>query len=179
MVDRYHGPSSLYVLCNHFRLHAQAPNITTESGATLQDLLRNLCDTAGATELFPSYSDQSLSHLPPKQQAITALDRFFKEVDYTTDIFVQSNLLANLELIYSQPIKARDEAWPICFKAIVLLALGKEVSAQAANALFGDFARSLLPSRAALINSRLLNAPRLINVQTLILLVRLLACDLL
>lgn len=171
MVDRYHGPSSLYVLCTHFRLRILATSIATEPGPALQDLLRNMCDVAGATEPFPSYSDQSLVHLLPKQQAIIALDQFFKDVDYTTDIFVQSNFLANLEFIYSQPLRARDEAWAICLKAIVLLVLGKEVSAQTYNALFGDFARSLLPSRAALINSRLLNTSRLINVQTLILLV--------
>ncbi|KAI4222482.1 MAG: hypothetical protein L6R40_008582 [Gallowayella cf. fulva] len=170
MVDRYHGPSSLYVLCTHFRLRILATSIATEPGPALQDLLRNMCDVAGATEPFPSYSDQSLVHLLPKQQAIIALDQFFKDVDYTTDIFVQSNFLANLEFIYSQPLRARDEAWAICLKAIVLLVLGKEVSAQTYNALFGDFARSLLPSRAALINSRLLNTSRLINVQTLILL---------
>ncbi|KAL8725155.1 MAG: hypothetical protein Q9166_007530 [cf. Caloplaca sp. 2 TL-2023] len=170
MIDRYHGPSSLYVLCNHFRLRALATSIATEPGAALQDLLQNMCDIAGAMESLPSYSDQFHIHLLPKQQAVTALDHFFKDVDYMTDIFVQSNLLANLERVYSQPMKASDEAWPICFKAIVLLVLGKEVSAQACNALFGDFARSLLPSRAALINSRLLATPRLINVQTLILL---------
>ncbi|KAL8791880.1 MAG: hypothetical protein Q9195_005542 [Heterodermia aff. obscurata] len=174
MVDRYHGSSSLYVLCNQFRSGAMASSIATEPSAAMQDLLhllQNMCELAGVTESFPSYSDQSLVHLLPKQQVVAALDHFFKDVDYTTDVFVQSNLLANLERVFnSQPIKARDEAWAVCFKTIVLLVLGKEVSAQACNALFGDFARSFLPSRAALINSRLLTAPRLINVQTLILL---------
>ncbi|KAL8727919.1 MAG: hypothetical protein Q9181_005532 [Wetmoreana brouardii] len=170
MVDRYHGPSSLFVLCNHFRRRALAARNATGPHAGLQDTLQNLCEIAGVAEPFSVYSDQSFIHLLPKQQAVTAIGHFFQHVDCTTDIFVQSNLLANLERVYSQSMKPRDEAWAICFKAIVLLVLGKEISAQACNALFGDFARSLLPSRAALINSRLLTAPRLINVQTLILL---------
>lgn len=174
MVDRYHGSSSLYVLCNNFRSRALATSIAAEPSAALQDLLQNMCELAGVTESFPSYSDQSLVHLLPKHQVVAALDHFFKDVDYTTDVFVQRNFLANLERVFnSQPITARDEAWAVCFKTIILLVLGKEVAAQACNALFGDFARSFLPSRAALINSRLLTAPRLINVQTLILLVRL------
>ncbi|KAL8898825.1 MAG: hypothetical protein Q9192_001888, partial [Flavoplaca navasiana] len=170
MIDRYHGPSSLYALCNRFRLRALAASLAAEPGTALPDMLQNLCEIAGVTESFPSDGDHPHIHLLPKQQAVTAVGHFFQHVDYATDVFVQSNLLANLERVYSQPMKPRDEIWAICFKAIVLLVLGKEVSAQAYNALFGDFARSFLPSRAALINPRLLTAPRLANVQTLILL---------
>ncbi|KAL8901483.1 MAG: hypothetical protein Q9207_005165 [Kuettlingeria erythrocarpa] len=170
MVDRYHGPSSLYVLCNHFRLRALASGHADEPGNALPDMLQNLCEIAGVTESFPLDGDHPTIHLLPKQQALAAVGHFFQHVDYATDVFVQSNLLANLERAYSQPMKPQDEIWAICFKAIVLLVLGKEVAAQAYNALFGDFARSVLPSRAALINPRLLTAPRLVNVQTLILL---------
>ncbi|KAL8911227.1 MAG: hypothetical protein Q9171_003574 [Xanthocarpia ochracea] len=167
MVDRYHGPSSLYVLCNQFRLRALAAGIAAGPGT---DMLQSMCEIAGVTESFHSDSDHPYVHLLPKQQTITAVGHFYQHLDYATDVFVQSNLLANLERVYSQPMKPRDEVWAICFKAIVLLVLGKEFSAQAYNALFGDFARSFLPSRAALINLRLLTAPTLPNVQTLILL---------
>lgn len=168
MVDRYHGPSSLYVLCNQFRLRALAAGITAGPGA---DMLHNLCGIAGGTESFPSDGNHPYVHPLPKQQAVTAVGHFFQHLDYATDVFVQRNLLANLERVYSEPLKPRDEVWAICFKAIVLLVLGKEFSAQGHNAFFGDFARSFLPSRAALINLRLLTAPTLPNVQTLILLV--------
>ncbi|KAI4290035.1 MAG: hypothetical protein L6R35_000702 [Caloplaca aegaea] len=167
MVDRYHGPSSLYVLCNQFRLRALAAGITAGPGA---DMLHNLCGIAGGTESFPSDGNHPYVHPLPKQQAVTAVGHFFQHLDYATDVFVQRNLLANLERVYSEPLKPRDEVWAICFKAIVLLVLGKEFSAQGHNAFFGDFARSFLPSRAALINLRLLTAPTLPNVQTLILL---------
>ncbi|KAL8974401.1 MAG: hypothetical protein Q9197_001370 [Variospora fuerteventurae] len=169
MVDRYHGPSSLYVLCNQFRLRALAAGIAAGPRA---DMLHNMCEIAGGTESFPSDGNYPYVHLLPKQQAVTAVSHFFQHLDYATDVFVQRNLLANLERVYSQPLKPRDEVWAICFKAIVLLVLGKEFSAQGYNAFFGDFARSFLPSRAALINLRLLTAPTLPNVQTLILLVR-------
>ncbi|KAL8846082.1 MAG: hypothetical protein Q9221_008802 [Calogaya cf. arnoldii] len=167
MVDRYHSPSSLYVLCNQFRLRALAAGMVPGPGT---DMLQNLCKIAGAAESFPSDGDHPYVHLLPKQQAVTAIGHFFQHLDYATDVFVESNLLANLGRVYSQPMEPRDEVWAICLRAIVLLVLGKEFSAQGYNALFEDFARSFLPSRAALINLRLLTAPTLPNVQPLILL---------
>ncbi|KAH8813017.1 hypothetical protein F5884DRAFT_320679 [Xylogone sp. PMI_703] len=165
MAGRYHGLSSLAALCNEFRICNLAA-----SNAPLQDMLQNLCEAASVTEPFPPYGDQPLIYLLPKQQAITAIEYFFENVDCTTDIFVQSNLLANFERVYSNIVDLEDEAWAICFQAITLLVLGMEITAQTNNALFGDFARSILPSRAALVNSRLLTTPKLINVQTLIIL---------
>ena len=170
MVDRYHGLPSLFALCNQFRSRTLAATKATESGP-LGDMLGNLCETAGSTQPFPSYSDHAPTQLPPKQQAIAAIGHFFQHLDCTTDIFVQRNLLANVERVYSQPPQPGDDAWGVCIKAIMLLVLGMEISSQTSNALFGDFARSLLPSRAALVSSHLLTTPRLINVQTLILLV--------
>lgn len=169
MVDRYHGPSSLYVLCNQYRLRALAAGI---AAGPRTDMLQNLCEIAGITESFPFDGDHPYINLLPKQQAVTAVGHFLQHLDHATDIFIPSNLLANLERVYSQPMEPRNEVWAICFKAIALLVLGKEFSAQAYNALFGDFARSFLPSRSALINPRLLTVPTLANVQTLILLVR-------
>lgn len=65
-----------------------------------------------------------------------------------------------------------DEVWVICFKTMVLLVLGTELQNQGNDPLFGGFAQSYpLTSRAALGNPLLLMVPRLINVQTLILLV--------
>ncbi|KIM97015.1 hypothetical protein OIDMADRAFT_44459 [Oidiodendron maius Zn] len=167
MADRYHGPSSLFVLCNHFRVRVLA---TCQPSAPLQSMLQNLCAVAGVTEPFPSYSDQAVTHLLPEQQATAAIDHFLQHLDCTTDIFVHSNLLANLKRVYSQQPKPGDDTWVICFKAITLLVLGTEISAQANSPLFGDFAHSFLPSRAALVNFHLLTTSRLINVQTLILL---------
>jgi Fungal Zn(2)-Cys(6) binuclear cluster domain. len=170
MVDRYHGRSSLFVLCSRFRIQALATSSINVSG-TLRDILQNICDIAGSTEPFPPFSDNPLIKLLPQKQAVTAVGHFIQHVDCTTDIFVPQSLMGNLERVYSQPQQPGDEAWAVCFNVITLLVLGMEISTQAPTALVGDFARSLLPSRAALVSSRLLTTPRLINVQTLILLV--------
>ncbi|CAI6237543.1 unnamed protein product [Periconia digitata] len=170
MADRYHGPSSLFVLCKQFCTHFSSENKAIISGTHMQELLHSLCEAAGVSEPFPFHVVQPHVHLVPKQQAVTAVGHFLQHLDIKTDIFSKSNLLANLERIYSQPPKPGDDAWATCFKAIALLVLGMELSAQAKDALFFDFARSFLPSRVALVSPSLLNTPRLINVQTLILL---------
>lgn len=170
MVDHYHGPLSLFVLCKQFRCCAMSVN-NAECGAPLRDMLQNLCERAGVLEPFPPFGGQPIINLLPKQQAITIIGLFFQRVDCSTDIFVKSNLLARVERIYSKSTEPGDDVWAICFQAITVLVWGMEISAQAGNGLFGDFARSFLPSRAALVNSSLLTTPRLINVQTLILLV--------
>ncbi|KAG8629795.1 hypothetical protein KVT40_001414 [Elsinoe batatas] len=173
-VDRWHGSSSLFVLCNRLKIRAMSSN--KKGGDTvvpLSDLIQNLCDFTGRSDPFPAFSDQPLNQLVPKQQAQTAIEHFFRHVDYTTDLFVKDNLLANLDRLYSQPVQPHDEAWSVCFRVMVLLVLGLEISTQLGNgsdALFGNFARSFLPSRASMVNSRLVTTPRLINVQTLILL---------
>lgn len=170
MADRYHGPSSLFVLCKKIRQQLIVSGKATACGAHLE-ALQSLCEAVGASDPFSFHTDQASDQLVPKRQAATAVGHFLQHLDIRTDIFSHNNLLSNLERIYSQPPKAGDETWTTCFKVIALLVLGMELSAQAKNALFGDFARSFLPSRAALVNSSLLNTPRLINVQTLILLV--------
>lgn len=170
MVDRYHGRSSLFVLCNRFKIQALASS-TIDDSNTLHNMLQNICDIAGSTEPFPPFSDYTPIQLLSQKQAATAVDHFIRHVNCTTDIFVPQNLVGNLERVYSQPHQPGDDAWAVCFNVITLLVLGMEISTQAPTALVGDFARSLLPSRAALVSSRLLTRPRLINVQTLILLV--------
>ena len=169
-VDHYHGPLSLFVLCKQFQSYALSVS-NAEWGASLQEMLQNMCDKVGVLEPFPPFGGQSTINLLPKYQATTIINRFLQHVDCTTDIFVKSNLFAQVERIYSQSTEPGDDVWPICFQAITVLVWGIELSVQAGNGLFGDVARSFLPSRAALVNSRLLTTPKLVNVQTLILLV--------
>ncbi|TGO49657.1 hypothetical protein BCON_0204g00080 [Botryotinia convoluta] len=168
-IDYYHGPLSLFVLCKQFRSCAVSAN-DAECNTPLQDMLQNLCERAGVVEPFPPFGSQPVINLLPKQQLTTIIGHFFQHVDCAADIFVKSNLLAQVERIYSHNPEPGDDVWAICFQAITVLVWGMEISAQSGNGLFGDFARSFLPSRAALVNSRLLTTPRLINVQTLILL---------
>ncbi|KAK6595728.1 hypothetical protein H4I96_10047 [Botrytis cinerea] len=168
-VDYYHGPLSLFFLCKQFQSCVVSAN-NAECNATLPDMLQSLCERAGAIEPFPPFGSQPVINLLPKQQFTTIISHFFQHVDCETDIFVKGNILAHVERIYSNNPEPGDDVWAICFQAITVLVWGMEISAQSGNGLFGDFARSFLPSRAALVNSRLLTTPRLINVQTLILL---------
>lgn len=171
MIDHYHGPESLFVLCKKFRSCVlSASNV--ECTAPLRDMLENLCERVGLLEPFPPFVGQSAINLLPKEQANTVIGHFLQHVSCSTDVFVKSNLLAQAERIYSQSsTEPADDVWAICFQAVTVLVWGMAISTQGGNGVFGEVARSFLPSRAALVNSRLLTTPRLINVQTLILLV--------
>lgn len=169
-VGFYHGPQSLFVLCKQFRSYVLSTSMV-ECGDPLRVMLQSLSERAGVLEPFPPFSGQPVVNLMPKQQATTVIGHFLQHVDCTTDVFVKNNLLAHVERIYSQSTEPVDDVWAICFQAITVLVWGLELSTQAGSGLFGDFARSFLPSRAELVTSRLVTTPRLINVQTLILLV--------
>ncbi|PWY79188.1 hypothetical protein BO70DRAFT_429989 [Aspergillus heteromorphus CBS 117.55] len=162
------GLTSISGLCDQLWRRVQAANTADPSWRPLCDTLQHLCEITGTVEPFPPYSDRIAAPLLPKEQAITAVDSFLQSQDCQTDVFVPGSLRANLERVYSQhPQQPDDDTWAICFQAITILGLRLETSTQAG---FGESARSFLPSRAALVNSRLLTTPRLINVQTLILL---------
>lgn len=175
MADRYHGPSSLFALCNQLRLRLALNLNTTESTAdssSIFEALQDLCNLAGTSEPFLYFPpDQGFMPLLPKAQVAAALERFFANLSVSSDLFVRSNIEQNFHRLYSQNTKPGDDAWATCFRVITLLVLGLEISSQAQDALFSGFVSSLLPSRAALVNTHLLTTPRLINVQTLILLV--------
>ncbi|RAL00114.1 uncharacterized protein BO80DRAFT_476551 [Aspergillus ibericus CBS 121593] len=170
--DYSFGSASVSDLCDQLR--RRILSAAEDSDAEWRprcDMLQHLCEMASRTEPFPSYNDRILVPLLPKQQVMTAIDRFLHQQDCQTDIFVPDNLRANLDRVYAQQQpQPDDDAWGICFQTIAILALGSGLSPQHGNGLFGDFARSFLPTRAASVSSRLLTTPRLINVQTLLLL---------
>jgi len=170
MIDYFHGSSSIFVLCNQLKALMMEKN---EADPQILQILAEVCRTAGEIETLPIAYEQAAVRLPMKQQSLSAVEHFLRHVDFSTDIFVPENLLENLERIYSEPLKPQDEAWATCFHAIIILVLGRETALPASNALLTGFARNLLPSRAALVNQRLLTSPRLINIQALLLLVNL------
>lgn len=193
LIDRYHGPCSLVALCNEFRdlvlleqrkrdlprpddesQNSQKRQRMANNDEAVQGLLTRLCLEAGLEEPFDHQSDHMPIRLPPKQFLLMAHTEFFQRSDYTTDLFVHSSFLSNVEQIYSRPFKPSDEAWAVCFNTIILLALGSENSTQHDNDPIAgsQFAVPfLLAVRTALNNPRVLMAPRLINVQALALLV--------
>lgn len=191
LTDRYHGPSTLFALCNDFCdtllpvQPTQTPTSATDESQrskkhhrpaisdAAKDLLIHICLEAGSEESVDLQADSIPIRLPPKQFLLMAQTQFFQQADYATDIFVQSSFCSNVERVYSRPFTPADEAWAICFNTIILLVLGPESSSQDCDPLIGSqFVRPfLLTVRSALSNPRVLMVPKLVNVQALVLLV--------
>lgn len=194
LVDRYHGPCTLFTLCTEFRDTLLAEQQTQSSplaedepqqsklqdkivnNEALSELLARMCLEAGIEESFDLPSNHYPIRLPPKKFLLMVQSQFFQQANIAIDIFVQSSFWSNVERIYSRTFAPADEAWAICFNSIILLVLGSEVSTQGSDPLVGSqFALPFLSTvRAALSNPRILMAPRLINVQALALLVSIL-----
>lgn len=191
LIDRYHGPCTLFALCKEFcdialseqGLQGPPPDKDATQPGKKQDrlvdneavkeILARMCLDAGIEEPFDLQSYHIPIRLPPKQFLLMVQTQFFQQADYTTDIFVQSCFWSNVERIYSRPLLPADEAWAVCFNTIILLALGSETSTQGNDPLVGSqFALPfVLTVRTALSNPRVLMVPKLINVQALALLV--------
>lgn len=190
LVDRYHGPSTLFALCKDFSniicknlgLTAQpAPqccsskfeDIGSSSKNGIQESLDRMCREASLEDFFDFQTDYVPIRLPPKQFLLMVQTPFFEQSDFATDIFIQSNFWSQVERLYNRQFAAADEPWAICFHTIILLVLGSEMSTQGNGPLVGSqFAHPfLLAVRTALGNPRFLMAPSLINIQALALLV--------
>ncbi|KAM5347989.1 hypothetical protein ACJ41O_007813 [Fusarium nematophilum] len=171
LVDRYHGPSSLYTLCKEF--HDDPIFETSEADAILDNdiairiMLQQLLTDAGKEEYLDIPSEHTGICLPPRQFLSIVVGQFFKNADYATDIFVRSNFQVHLDRVYSQPLKPSDEGWAVCFNVIVLLAIRKDQTNQGNNSFIQPFLQTL---RMAVNNPRVFLTPRLVNVQALALL---------
>ncbi|XRM47069.1 hypothetical protein ABZX51_010072 [Aspergillus tubingensis] len=168
--DYYFGRSCVAALCENLKVRVQSvPHPTGPIWRPLCEMLQHLCDITKVSEPIPSYSDRLVVPLLPRQQATAAIDRFLQNLDCQTDVFVPDNLRANLQRLHSQHQPQPDDAaWGICFQTITLLA---RVTSQATQGLLENFVHSFVPSRAVVVCPGLLNTPRLINVQALLLLV--------
>lgn len=124
LTDRYHGPCTLFALCNEFsnnllsaqlekpsnspkagcpRNKKQKPNRPAVDDA-VKDLLGHICLTAGTEESVDLQSDLVPIRLPPKQFLLMAQTQFFQQADYATDNFMQSRFCSNVERVYSRPL---------------------------------------------------------------------------
>lgn len=191
LTDRYHGPATVFALCSQFSdmvlqeqgVEAENPHLSQEHSQTteaLKDTLTRMCLEASLEEPFDINANQASIRLPPKQFLLMVQAQFFQHADHATDLFVQSHFCAVVEEIYSRPFTRSDEPWAVTFNTIILLVLGSEISSQSNDPLIrSQFAMPFLTTvRTALSNPNLLMAPRLINCQTLALLVSLSAIDL-
>ena len=183
LLDRYYGPCTLFSLCSEFRqdprLEQKIENAKTTDPLCNRDeldsLIRTLCSEAIESPLsLPEEVIPMAIRLPPKQFLTMVHTQFFNLDDYRTNIFIQSSFLANVNRLYRTPYNPADEAWAVCFNTIILLVLGgTDTTCHGSDPLVeSQFA---LPFRrtfgAAISNLSALMRPKLINVQTLALLV--------
>jgi hypothetical protein len=124
----------------------------------------------GCTEQPSNFEhDKSPILLPPRQLLAMACTSLFQSGDFSTDLFCQSVFWANVDRIYNSPLLVNDNAWAICFNLIILLGVGAEPSN------FGSGAEFLKPFILNITRAfgctTLFLAPKLINIQTLALLV--------
>jgi hypothetical protein len=190
LIDRYHGPCTVFALCNEFRQNTLSeqqiqsllqakdePQGIGQQGTSVKvkavkDLLERLCQEA-VDEPFDHHEDSIPIRIPPKQILLMAQTQFFSQAHYTTNIFVQSSFCSHVDRLYSRPFNPADEAWAVCFHTIILLILGSESTTRGNNLLVeSQFALPFrLTVRTAITNPRALLEPKLINVQALTLLV--------
>ena len=191
LTDRYHGPCTLFALCSDMRKTLLSANQSEPSTGSQDEsehckkngmskltdatkgILSQMCFEAGTEEAVDLHTAPTLIRLPPKQLLLMASTQFLQQADYTTDIFVPSFFGSNMERVYSRAFTSAEEAWAICYNAIILLVLGPENSSQDCDSLMSShFIRPfLLTVRSALSNPRLLMAAKIVNVQALALLV--------
>lgn len=175
-IDQYHGPGSLYALCREFCDDSIFKDSRGESGiendSLVPILLKKLCTDASRVHDMNLFSQLPTITLPPRQFLFAMAGKFFKNADYTTDIFVQSNFLMQMDRVYAQALRPVDEAWAACFNMVALLAIGKDQDAPSNTPRVQSFNKTL---QIAINNPRLFLVPRLVNVQALALLVSLLS----
>ncbi|KAI5463840.1 hypothetical protein BGZ63DRAFT_413341 [Mariannaea sp. PMI_226] len=169
-IDRYHGPCSLYALCTEFHrdlLRARDDLSPGNDRTGTQVLLEQMCADASNEDHMDIPSEHAGVCLPPRQFLNIVVGPFFNNADYATDLFLRHNFQTQVDRVYSQTLTPMDEAWAVCFNVIVLLAIGKDDSAQSNNPFFQPFLQTL---RMTVNNPRVFLTPRLVNVQALALL---------
>lgn len=197
---RYHGPGTLLSLCNRFRRAVTRPLLSLLEGSNptnngnagdnsdddnddednesssnspgcqvIKQHLSHLSWEAGKEASDSSArSDKFSIRLPAKQLVLMVQGQFFQHCPWASEVFCQHRFLENVKNVYSRPFVEEDEPWALCLHTITLLVLGPEV-------LMQDHSPSGFRAWHAILANYpcALSAPKLINLQTLILLVSL------
>ncbi|KAK4890186.1 hypothetical protein LTR27_011068 [Elasticomyces elasticus] len=173
-VDEYHGPASLKRLCQLFQESVMMQKLgpTSASGddrhEEIEGLLDGMSQWAGLDHTVAEQLNSTVGR-PSRQKLMKASELFFRQDNCITDVLVQDHFLKQVERVYTSAHPS-DEAWMTLFHTIILLVLGAELLGTNNNSVFGFASSLLIPGSGTLLNARLMMVPRLINVQTLILL---------
>lgn len=175
-VEYYRGPCSLESLCCEFRsfMRERTKSDSNSNGShTNQQILDQICASTSKLAHFQE-SDTANTLLPPKPFLLMSCPLFFQQQDTIVDIFDQALFWKNVHRVYSRPLAQTDSPWAVCFTVIILLVLGQDQHILMTSdpvmrsQLVGPLITSIRRSSTSI---RLLMAPKLINVQALILLV--------
>lgn len=185
--DRYHGPCTLFALCKELSglLLSEPPGLDivpvdstktariSQEREAIKDVLTRICLDVAMDESLNLQQDYAPIRLPAKQFLMMVITQFFERADYATDIFVQSSFTSHMERIYDRNFSASDEAWAVCFNAIIVLVLGAESPIQGNDMLLGpQFTQPFLFAvRTAISKPQVLMSPNIVNMQALTLLV--------
>jgi hypothetical protein len=176
-IEHYHGPCSLESLCCDFRSFMQGytemDGNNNGSAHTNQQILHQICAPT-STPLTSQDSETVTTLLPPKPFLLMSCPLFFQQQDTIVDIFNQALFWKNVHRVYSRPLTQIDSPWALCFTVIILLVLGQDQHIMMTSdpvmrsQLVGPLIASIRRSSTSI---KLFMAPKLINIQALILLV--------
>lgn len=127
-----------------------------------------------STPAYLQESDMADTLLPPKPFLLMSCPLFFQQQDTIVDVFNQALFWKNVHRVYSRPLAQTDSPWAVCFTVIILLVLGQDQHILMTSdpvmrsQLVGPLITSIRRSSTSI---KLLMAPKLINIQALILLV--------
>lgn len=173
LIEQYHGRWTLVSQCHDFAADVKL-SILPKSNEIIHEVIeghiRKLTQDAvvGDSADFGKVAAGEAVRLPSKQFLSAILETFFKLIDHNTDIFEPQITYEALERVYKEPLAPSSEAWAVCFNLIILLVLG----AESPTLIDDPFIRpALQASQVAIKKSSISLGPKLINVQTLALLV--------
>ena len=172
-VKRYYSPKTLKALCDDVAMDIKS-SLSIKNDGYLSDLINRMSFEASILKHqdleFDVNSGQPSSRnaLPPKQLLSVVLDTFLKGADSSTDIFNITVLYEAVNRTYKESQTLESESWTLCFNLVILLTLGAEHPIHDKDSFAGPLLQS---AYAAVTNSNLIMAPRLVNVQALALFV--------
>ena len=168
-IETYYGPWTLVAHCRDFGVDLSPLVASSEEGFVGGLVNRMILDTTRADDDdldFDKRAGQLESSicLPSRQLLSVMLDKFFKQADYSTDIFCHSTVYEAMERVYEGHSSPTSEAWTLCFNLIILLTLGAERPVHGVD----SSVRPMLQEAHDIVGkASFFMSPRLINIQAL------------
>lgn len=168
-IERYYGPFTLIAQSRDFGTDLAPLVDSSEEGFVGGLVNRMILDTTKSDDDDLDFDrkagQQDISIcLPPRQLLSAMLDTFFKQADYSMDIFCHSTVYEAIERVYKEPSSPSSEAWTLCFNLIILLTLGTERLVHSGD----PFVRPMLQEARAIVGkTSFFMSPRLVNIQAL------------